>query len=123
MAVVGFAAGLDTWVWVLAPAVGLGTGLIAIAVLALPTAVAAGESDAALNSAILLTVGTLISFAGPFVAGIIIDRSGLLQAGFVPAVVSSVTMLGLIALLIHASGGISAPQLADRRQTERGLVP
>ena len=104
----GMLLGLAGLAWVLALMVGLGCAGAFVAAMTLPPLLAANEGEAAGLSAVVFTFGYLLSFAGPLVAGLLVDRSGGIGAAFLPAVVAGILMTVIGAL---------APRLLRRGQT------
>ena len=107
----GMLLGLAGLAWALALMVGLGCGGAFVAAMTLPPLLAANEGEAAGLSAVVFTFGYLFSFAGPLLAGLLVDRSGGIGAAFLPAVVSGVLMTVIGAL---------APRLLRRGRTPAG---
>lgn len=104
----GMLLGLAGLAWALALMVGLGCAGAFVAAMTLPPLLAANEGEAAGLSAVVFTFGYLLSFAGPLVAGLLVDRSGGIGAAFLPAVVAGILMTVIGAL---------APRLLRRGQT------
>ncbi|MEP7105181.1 MAG: MFS transporter [Chloroflexota bacterium] len=94
----GLALGLRDLAWALAFMVGLGCAGAFMASMALPPLVARSEMDAAAISAIVFTFGYLLSFAGPVVAGILVDATREVTTAFWPSVGGGLLMavLGLL---------------------------
>lgn len=103
----GMLLGLGSLAWALALMVGLGCGGAFVAAMTLPPLLASNEGEAAGLSAVVFAFGYLFSFAGPVVAGLLVDRNGGIGSAFWPAVVSGILMTVIGAL---------APRLLRRRQ-------
>ena len=89
------AAGLA---WALAFMVGLGCAMAFIGAMTLPPLLGRDESEVAGISAVVFTFGYLLSFAGPWVAGALADRSQDVAVAFWPSVLSGVLMIVVGAL-------------------------
>jgi CP family cyanate transporter-like MFS transporter len=81
------------WLW--GAMVGLGTGLVAIGCLALPPTETASQEAAASYSAVMLAAGYIVSFAGPFLGGLLFAWTGRAAAGFWPILPAIATILVL----------------------------
>jgi MFS transporter, CP family, cyanate transporter len=92
----GFALGLTDLAWLWAPVLGIGTAMTFAGTVALP-ALLAPRGQAAGYSALVLTAGYAISFAGPFLGGVLIDATHRLDSPFwlTTAVAAGLIGLGL----------------------------
>jgi MFS transporter, CP family, cyanate transporter len=91
-----FALGLTGQAWLWAIVLGVGTAMTFTGTIALP-ALFAREGQAAGYSAMVLTVGYLISFAGPFLGGVLVDRTGQITSPFwlMAAVAAAILAFGM----------------------------
>jgi CP family cyanate transporter-like MFS transporter len=82
------------WLWVVL--LGVGTAMTFAGTITLP-ALFARSGQAAGYSAVVLTVGYAISFAGPFAGGVLLDRTHSVRSPFwlMAAVAAGVMLLGL----------------------------
>lgn len=82
------------WLWVVV--LGVGTAMTFAGTITLP-ALFARAGQAAGYSAVVLTVGYAISFAGPFLGGVLLDRTHSVRSPFwlMSAVAAGVVLLGL----------------------------
>jgi MFS transporter, CP family, cyanate transporter len=82
------------WLWVVV--LGVGTAMMFAGTLTLPALFAQG-GQAAGYSALVLTVGYAISFAGPFLGGVLLDSTHSVRSPFwlMSAVAAGVVLLGL----------------------------
>ncbi len=111
----GMLFGLASLAWALAFMVGLGCGGAFVAAMTLPPLLAANEGEAAGLSAVVFAFGYLFSFAGPVVAGLLVDRSGGgVGPAFWPAVVSGIlmTVIGSLAPRLLRRGQVARPAVA-----------
>lgn len=95
-ATAAFALQLTDLAWLWAPLLGTGTAMMFTGTVALP-ALFAPEGRAAGYSAIVLTVGYAISFAGPFLGGVLLDQTHQISSPFwlMAAVAVCVLVLGV----------------------------
>jgi len=95
-ATTAFALGLTDLAWLWAVVLGVGTAMTFTGTIALP-ALFAREGQAAGYSALVLTVGYLISFAGPFLGGVLLDHTHQLTSPFwlMAGVATMILALGL----------------------------
>jgi CP family cyanate transporter-like MFS transporter len=91
-----FAVGPTGLAWVWAGVLGVGTSMTFAGTLALP-ALFAPRAQAAGYAALVLTAGYVISFAGPFLGGVLLDATGRLDSPFwlMTAVAGALLALGL----------------------------
>ena len=108
----GMMLGQGTLAWALALMVGLGCGGAFVAVVTLPPLLATNEGEAAGLTAVVFTFGYLSSFAGPLLAGMLVDRTGGIGWAFGPAVFSGVLMMVI---------GLLAPRRLRRAQAGTAL--
>ena len=82
------------WLWVVV--LGVGTAMMFAGTITLP-ALFARRGQAASYSALVLTVGYAISFAGPFLGGVLLDHTHSVRSPFwlMSAVAAGVLLLGL----------------------------
>ena len=107
---IGMLLGLSHLAWALALMVGLGCGGAFVAAMTLPPLLAASEGEAAGLSAMVFTFGYLLSFSGPVLAGMLVDRNGGIGSAFLPAVGSGVLMTVVGALAPRLLGRAHAAQ-------------
>jgi len=90
------AAGTPALAWLWVVVLGVGTAMTFAGTITLP-ALFAGPGQAAGYSAIVLTAGYAISFAGPFLGGVLLDRTHAISSPFwfMSAVAAGVALLGL----------------------------
>lgn len=100
----GFAFELTGLAWLWALVLGLGTGMCFSGANALPALFARTAAQVPGYAAIVLTAGYAISFAGPFLGGVLLDRTGRLGSPF--------WVMAAAALLLVALG-LSLPRRAD----------
>ena len=86
-------------VWLFAALIGIGSSMLFAGSVAIPAVVASSEADVAALAGVVFTVGYLLSFAGPFVAGALVDAVGDPRAALVPPLLIAVMSmpLGLLA--------------------------
>jgi CP family cyanate transporter-like MFS transporter len=90
------------WLWALL--LGFGTGMCLIGTTALPALFARTAAQVPGYAAIVLTAGYAISFAGPFLGGVLLDRTGSVGSPFW-------VMAGAAVLLVAL--GLTLPRRAD----------
>jgi CP family cyanate transporter-like MFS transporter len=76
-----FALGLTGLAWLWAPVLGIGTAMTFAGTVTLP-ALFARRGQAAGYAALVLTAGYAISFAGPFLGGVLVDATHRLDSPF-----------------------------------------
>jgi CP family cyanate transporter-like MFS transporter len=86
--------GLKDAAWVAGLGIGLGTSMSYLGILSLVPRFSPKE-DVAGYSAIVLTVGYLLTFIGPLAAGSLVDVSRSITWAFLPSVVSGLLMVAL----------------------------
>jgi MFS transporter, CP family, cyanate transporter len=93
-----FALGLTDQAWLWAPVLGVGIGMTFTGTIALP-ALFARAGEAAGYSAVVLTAGYVISFAGPFLGGVLLDHTHRITSPFWLMAAVALAMLALGATL------------------------
>jgi CP family cyanate transporter-like MFS transporter len=111
-ATVAFALGLTDQAWLWAVVLGVGTAMTFAGTIALP-ALFARDGQAAGYSAMVLTAGYLISFTGPFLGGVLLDRTGRISSPFWFMAAVATTMLAL---------GLTLPRRDRDLQAEPGAI-
>jgi MFS transporter, CP family, cyanate transporter len=93
---VAFALGLTGQAWLWAVVLGVGTAMTFTGTIALP-ALFARAGQAAGYSAVVLTVGYVISFAGPLLGGVLLDQTHRISSPFwfMGAMAAAIVGLGL----------------------------
>jgi MFS transporter, CP family, cyanate transporter len=110
-----FALELTGLAWLWAVVLGVGTGMTFAGTVTLP-ALFARSGQAAGYSALVLTGGYAISFAGPFLGGVLLDQTHQLSSPFwlMAAVAAAVLLLGLtLPRRGSRQEGHAAAELAD----------
>ena len=99
------------WIWVVV--LGVGTAMTFAGTITLP-ALLARQGHAAGYSAVVLTAGYAISFAGPFLGGVLIDQTHAISSPFWMMTAVAVTVLALGASLPRPGRGTKAGDQAER---------
>jgi CP family cyanate transporter-like MFS transporter len=115
---VTLAAGTTSLAWLWVVVLGVGTAMTFAGTITLP-ALFARAGQAAGYSAVVLTAGYAISFAGPFLGGVLLDRTHAISSPFwlMSAVAAGVVVLGLTLPRRGAEAEAEAEQVARRSAT------
>lgn len=105
----GLALDLIGWAWLLAFLLGLGSSMTFLGAMATPSLLARRETQVAAYSALMLTLGYAISFVGPVLGGVLVDRTGALGAPFWVVAVSGFAVVVLGATLPRRRGTEYSP--------------
>jgi len=92
---IGLVVGVTAWVPVAAVLIGAGTGLVGISAFALPPVRARAPGDVAGYSALMLTAGYAVAFTGPWLGGLIADRTNSFAIALSPTIPAALAMLVL----------------------------
>ena len=109
---VAFALGQTGQAWLWAAVLGIGTAMTFTGTIALPALFARG-GQAAGYSAVVLTAGYVISFAGPLLGGVLLDRTHQISSPFW-------LMAGVAAAIVGL--GLTLPRCARDEAPERAAT-
>jgi CP family cyanate transporter-like MFS transporter len=101
----GFLVGAVGLAWLWAAAIGVGTSMTFAGSNALPALLAHTSGQVAGYAAIVLTAGYALSFAGPFLGGVLLDRTHVLGSPFWVMAAASASLVALGLTLPNRSPG------------------
>lgn len=112
-----FVAGWTGAAWLAGTVLAAASTVCFVATLGLPPVVARRPEEIPALTAILMTVGYLASFAGPFIGGVLFDQTRSIGTAFVPSVVASAAIA-----VIGVPGSLWLRSLLAREAVEHSIA-